>query len=84
MPISYYNCDYLIHCIYNTDNMKRLLYICGILTLISCDNSKKAIHFDQDAIIKEIELILSNYHIDINKNGLTAEFAYLDKSLDFF
>jgi hypothetical protein len=64
--------------------MKHLLYICTILIPISCENAQKQISLDKEQISKEIEQTLFDYHMDINKDGLTAEFLYLDNSSDFF
>ena len=64
--------------------MKQLLCICTILILISCENAQKQISFDKEQITKDIEQTLLDYHRDINKDGLTAEFLYLDNSSDFF
>ena len=64
--------------------MKQLLCICTILILISCENAQKQISFDKEQITKDIEQMLLDYHRDINKDGLTAEFLYLDNSSDFF
>ena len=64
--------------------MKQLLCICTILILISCENAQKQISLDKEQITKEIEQTLFDYHMDINKDGLTAEFLYLDNSSDFF
>ncbi len=64
--------------------MKQILYTCIIIVLNSCNGLYNSDDFDKEGIIKEIEVMLSDYHADINKNGLTAEFTYLDKSQDFF
>ncbi len=64
--------------------MKQILYIYTILALISCDNPQKSSNFDDEQIIDEIVQMFSDYHTDINKEGLTAEFFYLDKSPEFF
>jgi len=64
--------------------MKQLLCICTILTLISCGGIQKQKSLDKELITEEIKQMLSDYHADINKEGLTAEFLYLDNSSDFF
>ncbi len=64
--------------------MKQILYLCAIIIINSCNRVHKSDNFDKERITKEIELMLSDYHTDINKKGLTAEFTYLDKSPDFF
>ncbi len=39
---------------------------------------------DRAAIVREVETMFNNYFQAIKKNGLTAEFSYLDASDDFF
>lgn len=39
---------------------------------------------DQAAIVREVQTMFNNYFQAIKKNGLTAEFSYLDASDDFF
>ena len=63
--------------------MKHLGYLI-ILTLISCYGIKETDSLDKESIIEDVTLMLDNYHEDIAKEGLTAEFRYLDESSDFF
>jgi hypothetical protein len=39
---------------------------------------------EEQDIINSIQQMLNNYYKDISKEGLTAEFNYLDNSPDFF
>ncbi|MCH7964533.1 MAG: hypothetical protein IH852_11425 [Bacteroidetes bacterium] len=64
--------------------MKHIGYITIILTLVSCDGIKKSNDFDKVAVVDDVYQMLHDYHKDISKKGLTAEFKYLDPSPDFF
>ena len=66
--------------------MKKALCIGILLILISCGDKQEQ---DQDVLDKkqitgEIKQMLSNYHADVARDGLTAEFKYLDQSSDFY
>src|SRR5678816_3868999 len=51
----------------------------------SCNQSTSSLSGTQkDNINQEIRQTLSDYYYDIEKEGLLAEFKYLDSSLDFF
>ena len=39
---------------------------------------------EKTAVTKEVKQMLGSYYADIKKDGLTAEFNYLDNSVDFF
>ncbi len=55
------------------------------LLLISCTQQQAPLPAEQKIIItQEVKQTLNNYYTDIQKNGLTAEFNYLDSSADFF
>ena len=55
------------------------------LALLSCrQNSTSQTELDRNGIVNSVKLTLDNYYSDIKKNGLTAEFKYLDNSPDFF
>ncbi len=69
---------------YKKNEMRHLASIAIILTLISCSEIKKSNDLDKESIIADVNLMLHNYHRDIGKDGLTAEFKYLDQSSDFF
>lgn len=64
--------------------MKHLGCIAVILTLFSCNGVKKPKNLDKESIRAEVLVMLNNYHEDIAREGLTAEFKYLDQSSDFF
>lgn len=64
--------------------MRYLSLIWVVILLISCRNDKNSMDFDKEKIIEEIKTMLNNYHEDIAKGGLTAEFKYLDSTSDFF
>ena len=63
--------------------MKTTLSCLILVFLLSCqaDQSKS---IDRATLTKELRSVLNNYHDDIKKGGLTAEFQYLDNSLDFY
>ncbi len=60
--------------------------IFGVLLLMtaSCIGQGDLSDSDKDRVITEVRTMLHRYHEDIRLNGLTAEFAYLDSSDDFF
>lgn len=60
--------------------MARITIIILSLLLIACQSSE----FDREQVRVEIEEMLSEYHAAIAKDGLLAEFTYLDDSDDFF
>ena len=70
-----------------TDTMNMIKQIFGIvflMTLISCLQTDKLNESEKELIISDVIKMFSNYHKDIRKDGLTAEFKYLDRSTDFF
>ncbi|WP_109300881.1 hypothetical protein [Aquimarina sp. AU474] len=65
--------------------MKQLLYTLILsLIFVSCNSSNEPKDFDKDSVKESVLLMFDNYHYDIKKEGLTAEFKYLDSSDDFF
>ena len=60
--------------------------ICFLLLLCTCSCSppKDSNKLNREVVIREVQQMLDNYHDDIKKGGLTAEFKYLDDSEDFF
>ncbi len=60
--------------------------ICTILFLLfnACQQSENLKQSDKERISKDIKIMLEDYHTDINRGGLMAEFKYLDESDDFF
>lgn len=64
--------------------MRLLNYTAILFTLISCGKPNKSNGLDKERTAEEVYLMLQEYHKDIGKKGLTAEFKYLDDSPDFF
>ena len=63
---------------------KQIFGILLLVALISCFQSDKLNDSEKELIINDVIEMLDNYHDDIRKDGLTAEFKYLDQSTDFF
>lgn len=64
---------------------KYLIILQFSLALFSCrQNSNHVAELDREKIVNSIRATLDNYYSGIKKNGLTAEFKYLDNSPDFF
>jgi hypothetical protein len=55
-----------------------------VLLFIACSPPKDSIKFNKETVIEEVKQMFNDYHNDIKKGGLTAEFKYLDNSKDFF
>lgn len=55
-----------------------------ISLLLSCSNQGNYDSFDKQKTVQEITQTFISYHQDIKTKGMTAEFAYLDSSADFF
>lgn len=55
-----------------------------LLIFIACTLSTDSNEMDKKAITAEVKQMLDDYHEAIKKDGLTAEFQYLDQSTDFF
>jgi hypothetical protein len=55
-----------------------------IFFICSCDTREGVSPEERLIIISEVKSTLKNYHEDVNRYGLTAEFDYLDNSDDFF
>jgi len=64
--------------------MKFFYSIFIFLVLFSCAPSPELNSAKKDEIRKEVQQFLMNYHEAIAKDGLTAEFDYLDASPNFF
>ncbi len=54
------------------------------MTLTSCSQTDNLNESEKELIINDVIEMFGNYHNDIRKDGLTAEFKYLDQSSDFF
>ena len=57
-----------------------LLSLSTILLLVACRHSSLT---ERDKIIRDVRATLENYHRDIKRAGLKAEFDYLDNSEHF-
>ena len=55
-----------------------------LLLLISCVQTEKLNASEKELVVADVREMFNNYHSDIGKNGLTAEFKYLDRSPDFY
>ena len=55
-----------------------------LLFLNACAQTEKLTEVEKEHVVSEIAMMFDNYHNDIRKEGLTAEFKYLDQSPDFF
>jgi hypothetical protein len=55
-----------------------------LLFLNSCVQTEKLTEVEKEKLVGEVAVMFDNYHDDIRKEGLTAEFMYLDQSPDFF
>ena len=64
--------------------MKRILGLILLVVLFSCSEQPELSNKEKDRIIGEVREMLHNYSDDVRKNGLMAEFAYLDSSEEFF
>jgi hypothetical protein len=62
----------------------RLFFISAMLTALSCNESSRLTKEEGNQISDSISLMMHNYYKEVKKNGLTAEFKYLDNSPDFF
>lgn len=60
----------------------KYLFILPAFYLISCSQSESS--GSNDNVRSEIKTTFDNYYNDIRKQGLTAEFKYLDSSREFF
>lgn len=64
--------------------MKATSYSLLLLILISCSGKEHTMDLDKKGTAYAVREMLDNYHNDIARDGLTAEFKYLDNSSDFF
>ena|SRR5215203_4098390 len=63
--------------------MKNLLVCAGLFLVVSCSQKDKtAVNSDDSR--NEIKTTIDNYYNDLRKEGLVAEFKYLDSSNQFF
>ena len=66
--------------------MKQFLALSIVFLLTSCAQVQEKSNDDwsKEVVIKEVIQMFDDYHRDIEAQGLTAEFEYLDSSDDFF
>lgn len=65
--------------------MQNLLYILlGVCLVLSCRPSSTFDQAEKTSVELEVRDMFQRYHEAISKDGLTAEFAYLDSSSDFY
>lgn len=62
--------------------MKKIIMLCLPFFWTSCEQKEKPL--EKERVTEEAVQMLSEYHQDIAKSGLTAEFKYLDNTSDFF
>jgi hypothetical protein len=60
------------------------LVVITLLLLASCVQTEELNASEKQLVVADVREMFNNYHSDISKNGLTAEFKYLDKSSDFY
>ena len=64
--------------------MSRSAFLVILLITVSCTPSETFTESEKAEVIKAGTETLDNYYNDIRKEGLKAEFKYLDNSKDFF
>ncbi len=65
--------------------MTRSVVLSLTLWIFCCQSGDRALtEGDKEAVVKEVTQFFENYFLAVKKNGLTAEFDYLDHSPDFF
>ncbi|MFA6517964.1 MAG: nuclear transport factor 2 family protein [Bacteroidia bacterium] len=62
----------------------KLIVLVTLLLTLSCERSKPFSDEDRKRIVNEVTQMLHDYQEAVADSGLTAEFAYLDSSSDFF
>ena len=65
--------------------MIRIAFCIGLVYLFSaCQESPTLTEEENKKVAADVRQMLHNYDEDVRKNGLSAEFKYLDNSPDFF
>jgi hypothetical protein len=65
--------------------MRIFLFLFLIASFAFCSQNRSSSSvIDKNRLTQEIRQTLFNYYADIKKDGLLAEFRYLDSSADFF
>ncbi|MFZ1676052.1 MAG: hypothetical protein WBP41_04520 [Saprospiraceae bacterium] len=66
-------------------SIQNLVFVLLIFSIVSCGKKTSVLSVkENEAIIDTIRQTLTNYYEDIKKDGLTAEFKYLDHSPEFY
>ncbi len=66
-------------------SIQSILSVFFIFSMMSCAKKSSVLSVkENEAIIDTIKQTLTNYYADIKKDGLTAEFKYLDHSTEFY
>ena len=68
----------------NFNTVNRFRFSLAFLFLVSCAQPETLTEAEKNKIVQEAKETLDNYYKDIRKEGLMAEFKYLDNSADFF
>ena len=64
--------------------IKQFSGIFFLMAITSCVQADELSESEKQLIINDVTEMFINYHDDIRKDGLTAEFKYLDQSADFY
>ncbi len=64
--------------------MKTTAIVAILFLMLCCTHSPVFMEKDKTEVVDAVRLTLNNYYSDVKKNGLTAEFRYLDSSKEFF
>ena len=64
--------------------MARARVLILLLVVASCKQQPGITDAEKAEIVAEVRQTLQNYHDEIRKSGLNAEFKYLDNSSEFF
>lgn len=59
-------------------------YLLIVLLLVGCSSPVVESNFNSEQTMQEVKEALEAYHQAVNKDGLLAEFEYLDNSADFY
>ncbi len=64
--------------------IRLIFFIPAIFVIASCNRSTSLSETDKKSVAEEVHKTLNNYYSDIKKDGLLAEFKWLDSSDHFF
>ena len=63
---------------------KWLILLSSVCLVVSCERKSSLSSTEKERVINEVTEMLTAYHEAIKKNGLSAEFEFLDQSENFF